>query len=151
MIRVKGSSVENFLNLCIAHGVILTDLYRRDVNEVECRIARKDFEEVKTYAAKCRCHVKVLKKRDKETYTERLKRGKFVLAGMAFFFIMVIYITGSVWIIELKGLDRVRPEEVVKVIEELGLKPGTRIKEIDRDHIQNQLILNKDFFILEEL
>ncbi len=147
MIRVKGSSVENFLNLCIAHGIPLADLCRRDVNEVECRIPRKNFEEVKTYAAKCRCHVKVLKKRDKETYIEGLKRGKFVLAGMAFFFIMVLYTTGSVWIIELKGLNKVKPEEVVEIVEELGLKPGARIKEIDRDHIQNQLILKMDDLI----
>ena len=75
-------------------------------------------------------------------YRHRLRAG--LLVGLACALICFFFSAGLVWDIRIDGAIRVDEQRLISIFNECGLKVGARLRDIDADVLENQILILSD-------
>ena len=75
-------------------------------------------------------------------YRHRLRAG--IIAGLACALVCFFYSAGLVWDIRIDGATRVDEQRLLAVFNECGLKVGAKLRDIDADVLENQILILSD-------
>lgn len=142
IIKIKGSALERFINLTIFHEIPLWDVVKIDSNVIEAKISIQEFKNIRHIARKTKSRVFIIKKRGLPFLLIKLLKRKFFLFGILLFFIIQYGLSSIIWDIEVIGIENIGKQDIVKNIENLGLKVGTFKCIIDPKYIEDNLILS---------
>ena len=67
-----------------------------------------------------------------------------IIAGLACALVCFFYSAGLVWDIRIDGATRVDEQRLLAVFNECGLKVGARLRDIDADVLENQILILSD-------
>ena len=140
-IQVEGFFVERFINICIAKNILLWGMNRKNSSILNANISVKDFKKIKDIAKKTKCRVKIEKKKGLPFIFNKYKKRKAFGILIIFIIILLCVLSGFVWNIEIKGIDKIPRQEILSIMEENGVKIGALKKNIDTKKVINQIRL----------
>ena len=138
-IQVEGYYVERFINNCISKGIFLWNTKRTRSAIITSNLGAGDFKKAAKIAKKHGCKIKINDKHGMPFVIRKYKKRKLFFI-LLFIVILAIYtLSKFVWNIEIKGNESINSEEIIKALEEDGLKIGTLKSKVDTNEIINKI------------
>lgn len=143
-IKVEGFYIERFINMCISKKILLTDIKREKSTLMYANIGISDYKKIRQIAKKTKTKVKIENKKGMPFTLHKYRKRK--IFGFLFLSVILglIIFSNYIWNIEIIGNINIPAEEVLKALEESGLKVGTSKNNMDTDSVINKIRLNRD-------
>lgn len=139
-IRIRGLVPERFINLCVAENILLWGLSRKD-NDLYAWILLSDFFRIRPLVRKSHVKVTVAAYGGWPFIVKKLERRKMLVAGALFCIIAIQILASYIWFIDVSGAKTITPEQVLAVVYEQGLKPGTVKEQLDVKPIERAILV----------
>ena len=124
-ISIYGDFKERALTLCAQNGITLWN-NRLKEGKIECSILVKDFRFLRSVIRGKGVRVHILKKRGVPFILNRYKKRSGILVGAVLFFVIIQLMSGYIWIIDVKGNDKISTEKILYACHSVGLDIGIR-------------------------
>lgn len=144
IINVKGNFVEKFINLCANKGIYLWDVRRKMTHSMILKVSVKGFKAMRGIAKKTRCKVKIVRKIGIPFVKYRYRKRKTFFAGFIIFFGIIYLLSSFIWVIEIRGASKVKPQVIVDFLAINGIKPGIFKRDFDKNKIIADMLINID-------
>lgn len=140
-ITVTGNFPERFLNVCTQKNILLWDIVRVSEKTMRCRISVNGFKKLIPISYRTGVHIHIIAKHGFPFLLYRYRKRKLLLFSALLFFLFIIIINQFVWAIEVKGNHKVKTAEILRILEEEGVKIGTPLKNIKQEHLKHRALL----------
>ena len=121
---------ERFLNLCNQAGVVLWDAAWRG-DTMLGKTDRRGFTAMRACAEPAGVVLRAQCKRGLPFFLYEYRRRAGMLAGLAICVVTLAVLSGMVWTIEVRGNNLVAEEDILRVMEEQGLRLGVWRARVD--------------------
>lgn len=122
--------LEAFLNLAASAGITLWRV-RRAEDRLRAFIGLGSIPALRHVAREAGCRVRFGRRHGLPFAWRRLSRRRVLVAGALLCGLVVYYLSGSFWFIDVRGLESL-PEDVLRrELARLGLRPGVRKHAVD--------------------
>lgn len=146
IIKVEGLTLERFLNLAATKDIYLWDINRVGYTVLEMKATIEGFKALKEIVKKVGCRVEIIEKKGLPFIMYRLKYRKMLVFGFLIFFGIIIFLSSLIWDIEIIGNEKVRTEDIMKILEKENIKNGIIKYKIDKDYTKHLLLNEFDTF-----
>lgn len=143
-ISVEGYFIERFINICISKNILLWNMKRKKSSFLFTNIAIKDFKKIRQIAKTTKCHVKIEKKKGLPFLLHKYKKRKIFLGLLIVIMFIIIGFSNFVWNIEVTGDNNLPKEELLKELNQYGLKAGVLKNTVDTKEVINNIRLHRD-------
>ena len=141
---VEGYYIEDFINLCINHDIYLWNISRIKDCMLYARVERKNFKELRHICRKTKCKMKIKRKRGFLFIIHRYRKRKIFALLFILFVLLMFFLSNFIWNIEITGQEEISEEEILTMVNDMGLKIGAWKYNIDTNEIINKLRLERD-------
>lgn len=107
-------------------------------------ITVRDFMKLPEILKKSGIRVHILTKKGFPFFVKKYKKRLGIFVGIALFFVILQFMSGFIWSIEIVGNKTVSKSEILAVCEEFKIKSGTRKSVIDTKNTPQELLLKMD-------
>ncbi len=143
-VQIEGFFIQRFINLCISKGIFLDDTKHMSKSRIITNVSKDDFKNMCIVAKKTNCKVKIVKKGGIPFLIHRYRKRKIFYVMFLLLLIFSFGITRFVWNIDVLGTEKIEKSEIIKILNDNGIKPGVRISKIDIEKILNNIRLERD-------
>ncbi len=143
-ISVEGYFIERFINICISKRILLWNLKRKKSSFLYANISIKEFKNIKEIAKITKCRVKIERKKGLPFILNRYKKRKLFFASLIVVVLFIFGMSNFVWNIEVTGNTEIQTEQIIKEVNENGLKVGMLKQNVDTKSIINNLRLQRN-------
>ena len=138
-IELEGYYVERFINNCISKNIFLWGIKRTRSTILYAKIGAGDFKNAAKIAKKHGCKIKIKNKQGLPFVMKKYKKRKLFFIFL-FLIVIAIYILSKfIWNIEITGNEKIDANEIIKTLEEDGLKIGVMKNKINKEEIINKI------------
>ncbi|MCC5910342.1 MAG: sporulation protein YqfD [Clostridiaceae bacterium] len=141
IIKIEGLALEKFINMCIARGIYLWDIRRINYTTLEAKVGIQGFKILRKLTRRAGCKVYISKKNGYPFWFSKMKKRKMLLMGAFFSFILLMVISSFVFKVDIVGNEMVSDEEIITILEDSGLRPGSNRYFINIREIENNLLV----------
>lgn len=142
IIKIEGFTLEKFINLAISKNIILWDITRVDYTTLSAKVSTAGFKELRDVVQKVGCRVNVIEKKGYPFLVSKFKYRKMLFIGAILSISLVIFLTSFIWSIDVIGNERIKDEEIIKVLQSLEISEGIRKSTAKKADISNTLLLS---------
>lgn len=142
-IEIESFYVERFINMCISKRIFLWNMNRKKSTIMTVSIGIEDFKNIKEVARKTNCKIKIKEKKGLPFVFNKYKKRKIFLVMTIIILICMSILSKFIWNIDIIGISKINPDEIIKSLEESGLKVGIRKQNIDIKEIVNKIRLER--------
>ncbi|WMM23500.1 sporulation protein YqfD [Tissierella sp. MB52-C2] len=146
IIRVEGLTLERLLNLAATHDIYLWDVKRENNLVLEMKSTTGGFKELREIVKKVGCRVEIKQKVGLPFSIIRLKERKMLVVGFLMFWMMIIWLTSTIWNIEIIGNEQTPKEHIISLLKDNNINIGKLKFNMNKDDIKYMLIDNYDYF-----
>ena len=143
-IIIEGFFIERLINLCIKRKILLWNTKRKKASVLEANVSIKDFKNLVKIAKETKCKVKIKQKRGLPFIFNKYKKRKIFFIFLIIISASIITLSNFIWNIEIEGNNNISKEEILKSLEEDGLKIGTAKAKINIKELTNKMRLNRN-------
>lgn len=148
-IFVEGMFLERFINICRSKNIILWNIERKRSTIMYANISIEDFKKIKRIASKTKCKVKIVSKKGLPFIFYRYKKRKIFVLCLLLVFMSLLAFSQFLWNVDINIRDSNEPEkydkeEIMRNLEEAGLKIGKLKKDINVNSIVNNIRLKRN-------
>ena len=140
-IRVTCPYPERVLNLCSARNLAFWDLEWEGETQFTCRVSRQDLRTLRNNAEKLDCRIEVLRREGVPYALGRLRRRQALAAGIVLWGLWLALSSVLIWDIRITGNESVPREEILRALEENGVRRGAWGLSVNGEDIRNHLLL----------
>lgn len=141
--KVSGGNPDKFLNLSVKEGHSLWDV-RKINGDLLAKSTAEDYKKLHINARKSNARIRVMKKRGMPFVTHKYKSRMGIIVGAVLFLTVLSVLPLYLWKIDIVGCETVNPEEVKKVMCDLGVSPGTFKPSINVPILKQQIMQRMD-------
>ena len=127
---------ERFINSCTVNNIPLWDVVKKD-GLISAKTTAKGYRRIRSPARKSSMKVRIKHKQGLPFFINRYSRRTALISGFVVAFLILVLLTGHVWIIEVSGNEHLTDSEVLEAFEESGLKIGKRINNLKFAQIES--------------
>ncbi|MGB9867848.1 MAG: sporulation protein YqfD [Bacillota bacterium] len=138
-ISAVGPALEKFVNQAVLSGIFLFDI-RLDSGELRAKLLAADFKRLRRAARLTHTRVRLTRKGGLVPLFGRLRRRRAILLGSLGAAALLLFFGTRIWVVEVRGNQKVATDEVFEVLEEAGLKPGASKSALDLRGIEVHLM-----------
>ncbi|MGN1310431.1 MAG: sporulation protein YqfD [Clostridia bacterium] len=143
-IIVEGVFVERFINICKSKNILLWNIKMEKGVKLYANIGIKDYRNIREIARKTNTKIRIRKKCGIPFLLNKYKKRK-ILVGIVIVIALGLIVTSNfIWNINITGNTQISTEEIVKALEEEGLKLGTYKGNLDTTNIIQNIRLKRD-------
>lgn len=128
--RAEGGFSERFLNLCNRKGIELRELSVSGNRLTACTKA-SHYLRIKSCAVRSGMQTKILSRHGLPFFINKYRQRAGLLYGFIAGICFISLMSTMVWSINISGNNRITEEEILAVLAESGIKPGTFRKNVD--------------------
>lgn len=143
-IEIEGYFVEKFINTCIAKNIFLWNIKRTKSTLVYCNIGINNFKKVRKIAKNSKCKIKIKNKKGLPFIFNKYKKRKIFFIFLFVLTVSIISLSNFVWNIDVTGNVNISKEEIVKSLEQEGLKVGKLKGKINTKQIISKMRLERN-------
>lgn len=137
-VQLTGYAPERFLNLCGNRDILIWNLKPCEEGYFFC-ISVQGFRELKPILKKTKTRIRILKRCGMPFTAFRYRKRKVYGAGVVLFGILLYYLSGFVWNIEVNGNSYLSEEVILDFLEEENSTFGVRKNAIDCAKLEENL------------
>ncbi len=141
--KVMGGNPDKFLNLAVRERNPLWDV-RKINGDLFAKSTAEDYKKLHISARKANSRIRILKKKGLPFFTRKYKSRMGIIVGVLVFSAVLLILPLYLWKVEVVGCETVNPEEVKKVMCDLGVSPGTFKAGINIPILKQQLMQRMD-------
>ena len=123
-ITLTGDHPERILNLAATQHVELWHVRYR-AGRLFARLRLSDVRRARTLAREAGLRLRLGRRTGWPFLWGRLRRRQGLLAGAVLTALVLLYLTGHVWLVQVRGAQAVDARAIVQAAADLGLRPGT--------------------------
>ncbi|MCI9017132.1 MAG: sporulation protein YqfD [Clostridia bacterium] len=143
-VSIEGYYIERFINICISKKILLWNLKRKKSSFLYANISLREFKKIKQIAKTTKCRIKIEEKKGMPFLLNRYKKRKIFIVLLLLIIVSIITLSNFVWNIEVIGNEKINQDEIIKQLEEKGVKIGISKQKIDSKKIINDIRLQRD-------
>lgn len=143
-ISVEGYFIERFINICISKNVLLWNLKRKKSSFLYTNIGMRDFKKIKEIAKITKCRVKIQRKRGLPFLLNKYKKRKIFAISLAIILLLIFGTSNFIWNIEIVGNNTIETSEIMKDLNENGLKTGMIKQKVNTKEVINNIRLKRN-------
>lgn len=129
-VRLTGYAPERFLNLCGSHDILIWNLKPDEDGYTFC-ISIKGFRRLKPFLKKTRTQIRIVRRVGVPFTTFRYRKRKIFFTGIVLSGILLYYLSGFVWNIDVNGNSYLSEEVILDFLSEEDCFFGTKKSAID--------------------
>lgn len=139
--KVTGDFPERLFNQLAANRVSVWDMGRENGCLTAC-VSTRNYLKMRQYRGKNRVRTKVLSRYGLLFVLKRYRLRFGFAAGLVIYFVLLFWLSGFVWNIEVVGNVNLTEREILSACKTLGLSEGVRRSSIDQELFRTRLALN---------
>ncbi len=143
-ISAEGYYIERFINTCISKGIFLWNVKREKSTYMRANVGIKDFKKLKEISKSTKCKLKLQEKKGLPFLMNRYRKRKIFLILLILIAIFMYGTSKFVWNIEVIGNEEILKEDIIKDLEQCGLKVGSFKSNINTQEIINEIRLKRE-------
>ena len=117
---------------------------RFENQKIRLYITVKDFKRLPKILKKSGIRVHILRKKGFPFFIKKYRKRFGIFMGIILFFVILQFMSGYIWIIDVTGNKTVTDGEILNSCESLGIKVGTKKSQIDTKNTVQDLLLKTD-------
>lgn len=146
-VTIEGYFLEKFTNLCAINKIPFWNVKRYGNAKMVGRTTISGFKQMRFQAKKCGCRITIGKKRGTPFFLHRYRKRKIFIVGFIVFFICIRVAGMFIWRVEVTGNETIPREEILLVLEEMGIKPGVLKDSLEVRDLANLFLTKRDDII----
>lgn len=154
-IRVRGASIERFLNACARGGIGLRRTCRMDFGELHATVSVRDFRRLRPVIRRTGCRVHILARHGAPFVLHRLRRRYVLFAGFAVLGVLFWALTSFVWVVEIHAQPGISTYHLRETLHEAGAYAGIPIAAVDetaiREYVRREMEDTVDFVTVSRI
>ncbi len=135
----EGGFPERFINLCNNNGIVLWDV-KNDGVKVEAFTTVEDFKQISFSAENSGMEIKKISEKGLKCFVNRYKYRFGLCVGALIAILVIVFLSGSIWEIEIMTESGVNVEAFTASLAESGVKKGARKSKIDILKVQEEMM-----------
>lgn len=137
-VRITGYAPERFLNLCGNRDILIWNLLPCEDGYEFC-ISVAGFRQLKPILKKTRTKVRILRRVGAPFLTFRYRKRKLFGVGLLFFGMLLYYLSGFIWNIEINGNSYLSNEVILDFLKDEACTFGTKKSDINCQVLEEAL------------
>lgn len=138
-VRVRGASVERFLNVCMRGGISLWRIERPAPGEITARMSLSDFRRLRHLMGRTGCRVHLLSRRGGPFFLARVRKRWSLTAGLAGVAALLFVLSNFLWVLEICAAPGVPVGRLRALLRENGVYAGAPLRGVDVDRVREAL------------
>lgn len=134
--EISGECPEKLLNACAFRGMQFWDCEPRDDYTMEMTIYTEDFNKIKKLAGRAMCDVRPIKNAGGARIAKNALRRRVLVILTAVFAVTLAWSSLYLWDIDVMGNETVSTGEILRALEDEGVKIGTYWPSISSDLVR---------------
>ncbi|MBR5272653.1 MAG: sporulation protein YqfD [Clostridia bacterium] len=130
-----GGFAERFLNCAAKERIKIWDVKRKN-GVIYAKTYINSYKRIRNSARRSGMSVKIEKRIGFPFFARRYRHRVGLVFGFVVFLVLTVYFSSIVWVVEVKGNERISSEKVVSVLSSLGVRPGVFKSDIIPDDLQ---------------
>ena len=144
VVRFRGHQIENVLDHASRHGIKFWGVERLTTDIVIGRIGVHQFKTVRPLLWNRGVSAAILDRRGLPFAFHKLGRRVFFLLGLGTFCLVMLYLSGFIWFIEVNGNKDLSTHEIMNVVLDEGLHVGQRRRDFSTKSLESKLLAHFD-------
>ncbi len=142
VVVAEGLSPERLINLCNQNNIELRNVRRISYTGLCLRLSFSGYRKLKKIVDSQKYRLDVHKRGGIPLKILSVKKRIVILPAIAFLVIALLISSTYVWDVRYTGFDRVNKFEVQEMIENMGLKVGARISDLNKPEAEKAIMEN---------
>lgn len=139
LVQVEGFFTERFLNLCKINNIKIWDIRNLTSGIVRFSMYVSDFKKLRNIAKKTKCKVNIKNKKGIYFWTFKYRKRKiFIFLGILIIASVCVF-SNFIWNIKILGLNNIKEEDIMYLLNQSGFKIGSLKSNIDKSLIASQV------------
>lgn len=143
-IQIEGYYIERFITTSIKDGILLWNIKRKNTNLVFAKVATYELDKLRENARKNQCLVTVKSQKGIPYLLKKYSKRKSFIITLLVLVMVSIFLSKFVWNIEVTGNNTVKSEDIIKIVNDEGLKKGTLKSKVKTEKIINKIRLLRE-------
>jgi similar to stage IV sporulation protein len=144
-IEITGLNIDRLLNSLAASGVIMTEICRVSHRVITFCVTDKMLKKLINVVAPLGYNINILSRRSlKNSLINLWKTRPGLIFGLITAVALVAVFNMFIWDIRINGNEQIQDKAVLQALENLGVKKGVLIDEIDRKQLAQNLTAHLD-------
>ncbi|MGI6129499.1 MAG: sporulation protein YqfD, partial [bacterium] len=140
LVRVEGKEAERLLNQCLARGIYLWDIRRRE-GILYFRLSSRAFLRLRPLVRNLRVKVRIVEKMGLPFFVRTFKRRRMLAAGGLIFLFLLYLWSSCVWSVQIQGVGHeAQRTELEQLLISRGVVRGIFKDKIDLSTIEHEVL-----------
>lgn len=144
VVRFRGQQIENVLDHASRHGIKFWGIERLTTDIMIGRIGVQQFKTVRPLLWNQDVSAAILDRRGLPFAFHKLGQRVFFLLGLGTFCLVVLYLSGFIWFIEINGNEQLPTIEIMNAALDEGLHVGQRRRDFSAKSLESKLLAHFD-------
>lgn len=132
ILGIEGEQLGRFLNLCRNRGIFMEKMSYIDEGRIQTCVSVRDYFKLRPVRNKTGVHIKILKKGGLPVWWMiRGRKKKAFAAGLLLGGILVLFLSGRIWNIQVSGNIKNSTPEILKYLEKEEIVHGMSKKKVN--------------------
>ncbi|AIE60788.1 sporulation protein YqfD [Bacillus methanolicus] len=123
-VKVTGKGIERFINHLTKSGILIWNVKRHGTAALTFKMRLPDVKKLRIASRKSECKIEFLHGGGLPFLLKRLWKNSGFIIGILLFFILIIYLSNTIWGIEIKGASPATEHQIRKELNQMGIKIG---------------------------
>ena len=143
IVKSDKKNAEKIINICYESALRFSDVRIEGDEMIFCIPLFSERRLIRLAKGKS-IEITVVSRRGVPSLLLRYRHRAGILAGLAVSIAMIVFSSSVIWDIRIDGASRVSERDLLAVFAECGLEVGAKIKDIDADVLENQILILSD-------
>lgn len=138
-VKIQGKNPERLINLCLSANFPVWDV-TVEGQETYFSTSLAKYREIRPLASKARCIPKIVGRTGLPFFVGKIRKRVWFLLAALFMAGVLIYFSGSVWTIVVRGNETLSREKLLNAAAGAGLTPGARKSRVFASEVEYRLL-----------
>ena len=136
--EVSGNLPERFINACTKNNIFIWNV-KKNAEGVRFSVSGNDGPRLSAIAQSCGCRVGILRYRGLKYFVLGFRKRYALMLGFLIFAALVFFAGSLVWRIDISGCKQTKRSDIVKILNENGIKKRCFKKNIDTKRLSKKI------------
>lgn len=137
----EGAFAEEFINRVIRAGILVWGTFKNGI-QLTGRVRAREYRLLRPYARKTGVRLRVERRKGVPFFLYRYRKRLGILVGLTVAILFLWAMSLFIWDIQVTGNETIDAGDVLRTVEEMGLKIGAFRPSLDARVFERQLILD---------
>jgi len=138
-VEVRGKNPERLVNLCLSAGFPMWDFDTGESSVFFCTTLQR-YRDIHRLARRARCAPRVVRRVGLPFTLSKIRKRPSALVAAALVILALLYLSGSIWSIQVTGADKVEPRRILEAAASMGLVVGARRNRVSQSDVEAAIL-----------